>query len=185
MSSFLSQMRPRDSRPRPSLRAHLLASTEIPLTWILGLAGLLPMALGLFAPLYGAPKAALLYGTVICAFMAGTHWGLALYAPDGQARELRLVLSVAPALPAWGTAFLTPTLTALALTALFGLLFAGEALFGASRPARSWLLAAAPDSQRGRCAVLLRGRADTLSRFQHPVRGDLAAGQGSSHTVTD
>ena len=103
----------------------------MPLTWILGLAGLLPMAAGLLAPFSPAPEAvreaALLYGVVICAFMAGTHWGLALYAPAGEAHELRLAVSVVPALLAWGAAFLAPTLGALALTALFGLLYAVDA----------------------------------------------------------
>lgn len=106
----------------------------MPTTWILGLAGLLPMVAGLLAPLSAAPaalhEAVLLYGGVIAGFMAGTHWGLALHAGEGQGRDLRLMVSVIPALLAWLALLLAPRMAALALVGLFALLYAIDASLG-------------------------------------------------------
>lgn len=130
----------------------------MPLTWTLGLAGLLPMAGGLLAPLFPATEAArsaaLLYGVVISAFMAGTHWGLALHAPSGQAREPRLAVSIVPALLAWGAAFLAPRLGALALVGRFGLLFAIDARLAACglHDPDHWRLRRIPSASAALCS---------------------------------
>lgn len=89
------------------------------------------MIAGLLAPLSPMPdllrEIALVYGVVICSFMAGTHWGLTLYSPLEQGRDGWLAVAVLPALLAWGSAFLPPAAAALALVALFGLLLAIDA----------------------------------------------------------
>ncbi|WP_420428418.1 DUF3429 domain-containing protein [Algiphilus sp.] len=103
------------------------------LVWILGLAGLIPMAAGAFAPALPPAMAvplqaaALSYGAIIAAFMAGTHWGLALYAPGDAAPDGRLLLAIVAALAAWGITFLSKTPAGLALTALFAALFCMDA----------------------------------------------------------
>lgn len=95
------------------------------IVWLLGIAGLLPMLMGVIAPALpgGAAlqQAALLYGCIICAFMAGSHWGLALYA--AQARSSRLILAIAVSLAAWGMALAPRWLAGLGLTAAFIVLF--------------------------------------------------------------
>lgn len=99
------------------------------LVWILGLAGLIPMAAGVAAPAFPEPTAqqlqhaAMSYGAVIAAFMAGSHWGLALYAPADSAPGGRLLLAIIAGLCAWGTIFLPRVAGALALSALFVAIF--------------------------------------------------------------
>lgn len=98
------------------------------LAWILGIAGLVPMIAGVFAPAFaafdGAPlqQAAMVYGCIICAFMAGTHWAFAIYADRG--RDARLLLSVGIALLAWWFVFLPRPAAGILLAACFALLFA-------------------------------------------------------------
>lgn len=99
------------------------------LVWILGIAGLIPMIAGVMAPAFDQSTAQMLqngamhYGVVIAAFMAGSHWGLALYAPADSAPGARLVLAITAALGAWGASFLPRPSGAVALTALFVAIF--------------------------------------------------------------
>lgn len=79
------------------------------LAWILGLLGLLPFAAAALGAL-AVPSwrefsllALLAYGACILSFLGAVHWGIALRAPESEARAniRRLVLGVAPSLVAW------------------------------------------------------------------------------------
>ncbi|MBY8965693.1 DUF3429 family protein [Algiphilus sp.] len=91
------------------------------------------MVAGAFAPALPSTvagplqAAALSYGAIIAAFMAGSHWGLALYAPADAAPGTRLLLAIAAALAAWILGFLPKAPAALALAALFAALFLMDA----------------------------------------------------------
>jgi hypothetical protein len=96
---------------------------------LLGLAGLIPFALGGISALYGEAAIGihilLQYGTVILAFMSGVLWG---FAAKDQGWHLGYVLSTLPALWAFFASFLDdqPRMIALAIgfAAILGLDFA-------------------------------------------------------------
>jgi hypothetical protein len=96
--------------------------------WTLGLAGVLPFAAGVLAPLLPdgwQPRTlelTLLYAALLLAFLGGTHWGFALYAEE--APQMRLVLAVLPPLYALGMLQLPRPAAALALAAGFAAVFA-------------------------------------------------------------
>ncbi len=95
----------------------------------LGAAGLLPFYLTLLAAWTGpedwrgiALFALATYGMVILSFLGGVHWGLALRAPEAEARYAapRFGLGVVPSLIGWAALMLPPVpgLTMLALAIL-------------------------------------------------------------------
>ncbi|MFC7693325.1 DUF3429 domain-containing protein [Paeniroseomonas aquatica] len=95
----------------------------------LGAAGLLPFYLTLLAAWAGPAEwrgialfALATYGMVILSFLGAVHWGLALRAPEAEARYAapRLGLGVLPALIAWAALMLPPVpgLSMLALAIL-------------------------------------------------------------------
>ncbi len=100
---------------------------------VLGWLGVLPFAaLALLSVAGGvlAPDAAIegliTYAMIILSFMGGAQWGLAMRGASGRdaAEEWRLMISVLPALAAFGLSFLP------ASSALFGLSAAFLALLG-------------------------------------------------------
>jgi Protein of unknown function (DUF3429) len=100
--------------------------------WLLGAAGLIPFV-GLAAlpvldviPAIPANYYFQLYAAVILSFLGGVHWGLAMQS-GAPLRSLHLVVSVIPALIAWGALGLAlrPALSVLAVA--FAALFAFDA----------------------------------------------------------
>lgn len=97
---------------------------KVPL-W-LGLAGVLPFALGMVAYAAGgiwfvdqslALRSTLGYGAVILSFLGGTRWGLGLLLTNEDKRDARFTLSVLPSLLGW-VALLLPAFPALVLLAV-------------------------------------------------------------------
>ena len=92
----------------------------------LGAAGLLPFLFTAAAAWLAAPEfqgvalfALATYGMVILSFLGAVHWGLALRAPEAEARcaTARLGLGVVPALLAWVALMLPPVIGLLTLAA--------------------------------------------------------------------
>jgi hypothetical protein len=70
---------------------------------VLGLAGLLPQAAAVLAPLLGMgwlnpAQLALVYGALILSFLGGSWWGIALTRADGLPRAILLLLGIGASL---------------------------------------------------------------------------------------
>lgn len=99
------------------------------LAWGLGIAGLIPFAVGLGLAWWGpmvwqvaAIYSFVYYSAVILSFLGGAHWGAAIQKPREDSRR-RLVLAMVPSLVAW------PALMMNTVTGLWVLL-AGFILIG-------------------------------------------------------
>ncbi len=109
----------------PELYDHPLLRPEDPITWTLGLAGLIPFVLGalgshLDVGLIGPHifNATLAYAVLILSFMAGSQWGGAVNVRD-QRNRWRYVLSVIPPLVIWPAWLMGPVATLCVLLAGF------------------------------------------------------------------
>lgn len=104
-----------------------------PLIFALGYAGLIPFFVGP-AWLAFAPASApawldalwLSYAALIAAFMAGTFWGMAMFAAEGPEGQLGMVMSTVLMLLAWLATALPMKLELLALAGVFLLLALAE-----------------------------------------------------------
>lgn len=112
---------------------------------ILGLAGLIPFALGGITAIYGEAALAraigihilLQYGTVILAFMSGVLWG---FAAQGKGWNLGYALSVIPALWAFFATLADAPMRLLALGLGFVVILALDWLFQRRALTPNWWL---------------------------------------------
>lgn len=113
---------------------------------ILGLAGLIPFALGGITAIYGETAIAraigihilLQYGTVILAFMSGVLWG---FAAQGKGWNLGYALSVLPALWAFFATLADAPMRLLALGVGFVVILALDWLFQRRALTPDWWVA--------------------------------------------
>ncbi len=124
------------------------AVSEIPRSaLVLGWLGVLPFAAcallsitGGVLPPGAAARALVLYGAIILSFMGGAQWGLAMAAERNRPGALapRLIISVLPALAAFGLWFLPAIFGLIGLAAVFAALLAYDIETARAGVAPAW-----------------------------------------------